>query len=95
MYIYIQINDYQSVGRNSLDERSLDERYLATDSPRSGAEGSVIQWDCYAPVPDPIPEECIMRPVYRKGKEIMVYRDCDHLHSAPDMANRKAVWRFM
>uniref|UniRef100_A0A7S0R1R9 Uncharacterized protein n=1 Tax=Pyramimonas obovata TaxID=1411642 RepID=A0A7S0R1R9_9CHLO len=60
-----------------------------------GEEGSVIQWDCYDPVPAPIPEECIMRPVYRKGKEVMVYRDCDHLHSAPDEANRKAVWRFM
>mmetsp|Transcript_26442 Transcript_26442/g.49902 ORF Transcript_26442/g.49902 Transcript_26442/m.49902 type:complete len:236 (-) Transcript_26442:188-895(-) len=60
-----------------------------------GPEGSVIEYERYQPTPPPIPEEFIMRPVYRKGKEIMVYRDADHLHSAPDFANRRAVWRFM
>jgi hypothetical protein len=62
---------------------------------QEGEEGSVIEWERYEPAPERIPERCIVRPVYRRGKEIMVYRDADHLHSAPDAAHRMAVWRFM
>ena len=41
------------------------------------------------------PEEFIERPVYKKGQEIIVYRDCDVLHSAPDVVIRDSLWRFM
>jgi hypothetical protein len=41
------------------------------------------------------PEEYILRPVYGKGREIIIYRDKDVLHSAPDVVNRDALWRFM
>jgi hypothetical protein len=41
------------------------------------------------------PEEFIVRPVYKKGAEVIVYRDCDVLHSAPDVVKRDSLWRFM
>eukprot|EP00614_Pseudopedinella_elastica_P007340 CAMPEP_0172586344 /NCGR_PEP_ID=MMETSP1068-20121228/5715_1 /TAXON_ID=35684 /ORGANISM="Pseudopedinella elastica, Strain CCMP716" /LENGTH=337 /DNA_ID=CAMNT_0013381111 /DNA_START=80 /DNA_END=1093 /DNA_ORIENTATION=+ len=41
------------------------------------------------------PEANIMRPVYRKGCEVIVYKDCDHIHSAPDEFIRDGIWRFM
>mmetsp|Transcript_16808 Transcript_16808/g.33143 ORF Transcript_16808/g.33143 Transcript_16808/m.33143 type:complete len:274 (-) Transcript_16808:61-882(-) len=52
-------------------------------------------------VPGPVvidgrfPEEHIIRPVFAKGREIIVYRDCDVLHSAPDKVTRDCLWRFM
>jgi len=52
-------------------------------------------------VPGPVvidgrfPEENVIRPVYAKGREIIVYRDCDVLHSAPDKVIRDCLWRFM
>lgn len=42
-----------------------------------------------------IPEEYIIRPNYEPGKEILFYRDVDVLHSAPDVAYRCSVMRFM
>ena len=41
------------------------------------------------------PEECIVRPRYGVGREIMVYNDMDYFHSAPDVVYRDSVWRFM
>lgn len=41
------------------------------------------------------PETHVMRPVYRKGCEVILYKDCDHIHSAPDEFIRDGLWRFM
>eukprot|EP00238_Polyblepharides_amylifera_P004386 CAMPEP_0196576044 /NCGR_PEP_ID=MMETSP1081-20130531/5402_1 /TAXON_ID=36882 /ORGANISM="Pyramimonas amylifera, Strain CCMP720" /LENGTH=448 /DNA_ID=CAMNT_0041894539 /DNA_START=80 /DNA_END=1426 /DNA_ORIENTATION=+ len=60
-----------------------------------GREGEVIEYEKFKSAPLSIPEKYILRPVYSKGKEVMVYNDSSILHSAPDFANRKAVWRFM
>ena len=40
-------------------------------------------------------EKYIIRPIYKKGKEIMVYDDRDIFHSAPDFAYRDSIWRIM
>ncbi|KAL3926796.1 MAG: hypothetical protein SGARI_005494 [Bacillariaceae sp.] len=42
-----------------------------------------------------ITEEHIVRPVYEKGKELLLYRDVDVLHSAPDVTYRTSIMRFM
>jgi hypothetical protein len=42
-----------------------------------------------------IPEEFIVRPLYEEGKELLLYRDIDVLHSAPDVAYRTSIMRFM
>jgi hypothetical protein len=42
-----------------------------------------------------VDEKYIVRPVYRRGKEVMVYDDRDIFHSAPDFAHRESLWRFM
>jgi hypothetical protein len=55
------------------------------------------------PPPDPntgevrgaFPEAHVERPVFRRGAEVMLYKDCDHVHSAPDEFNREGIWRFM
>mmetsp|Transcript_13873 Transcript_13873/g.31456 ORF Transcript_13873/g.31456 Transcript_13873/m.31456 type:complete len:89 (+) Transcript_13873:221-487(+) len=41
------------------------------------------------------PERCILRPVYKPGQEVLVYRDSACLHSTPDVVHREAIWRFM
>ena len=51
-------------------------------------------WDISA-VFDDIPERLVIRPLYRRGKEIMVYNDRDIFHSAPDLAFRESIWRLM
>eukprot|EP00979_Chaetoceros_neogracilis_P009651 scaffold2192_cov268-Chaetoceros_neogracile.AAC.53 len=40
-------------------------------------------------------EEYITRPAFSLGKEIIRYRDTDVLHSAPDVAYRQSVMRYM
>jgi hypothetical protein len=40
-------------------------------------------------------EEHITRPAFSLGKEIIRYRDTDVLHSAPDVAYRQSVMRYM
>lgn len=40
-------------------------------------------------------EEYVFRPLYEPGKELLIYRDIDVLHSAPDIAYRTSVMRFM
>lgn len=43
----------------------------------------------------PVPEESIIRPLYKRGREVMTYRDHQIFHSAPDFAYRMSTWRFM
>lgn len=40
-------------------------------------------------------KEYIIRPTFSLGKEIIRYRDTDVLHSAPDVAYRQSVMRYM
>jgi hypothetical protein len=64
-----------------------------------------IQSECHAPNGHPrmepilfdgtIDEAHIVRPAYAPGKELLVYRDIDVLHSSPDVAFRTSVMRFM
>ncbi|KAG7354143.1 hypothetical protein IV203_003499 [Nitzschia inconspicua] len=42
-----------------------------------------------------VPEDFIVRPPYEKGMELLMYRDIDVLHSAPDVAYRTSIMRFM
>jgi hypothetical protein len=42
-----------------------------------------------------VPEEFIVRPTYKMGRELLLYRDIDVLHSAPDVAYRTSIMRFM
>ena len=44
---------------------------------------------------DDIPSKYIIRPTYEPGHEILFYKDVDVLHSAPDVAYRSSVMRFM
>lgn len=37
----------------------------------------------------------IVRPKYQPGRELLIYRDIDVLHSAPDVTYRTSVMRFM
>jgi hypothetical protein len=63
--------------------------------------GQVVQYDEYEGVgkdpklPNNLPESVILRPWYGKGREIMIYDDSWHIHSAPDHIYRTSVWRFM
>lgn len=47
-----------------------------------------------AAVGERLPEECVWRPLYAKGAEILVYCDSSTMHSAPDRTNREALWRL-
>jgi len=42
-----------------------------------------------------VDDRYIVRPFYEPGKELLIYRDVDILHSAPDVAYRTSVMRFM
>lgn len=42
-----------------------------------------------------VPEKFVVRPVYAKGRELLSWRDVDVLHSAPDVAYRTSLMRFM
>ena len=42
-----------------------------------------------------IDDHHIVRPSYAPGKELLIYRDIDVLHSSPDVAYRTSVMRFM
>lgn len=46
-------------------------------------------------IPDALPEPFVLRPVYSKGREVMIYRDSHLIHSAPDAIIRESLWRFM
>ena len=60
-----------------------------------GRRGEVVQFELYDPRPREIPEEYVIRPVYKEGAEVLVYHDNAVLHSTPDYIDREAVWRFM
>lgn len=42
-----------------------------------------------------VSDEHIVKPSYGKGRELLLYRDIDVLHSSPDVAYRTSVMRFM
>lgn len=42
-----------------------------------------------------IPDEHIVRPEYAPGREFLLYRDVDVLHSSPDVTYRTSIMRFM
>jgi hypothetical protein len=42
-----------------------------------------------------IDDDYIVRPSYGPGRELLMYRDIDVLHSSPDVAYRTSVMRFM
>lgn len=42
-----------------------------------------------------IPDEHIVRPEYAPGRELLLYRDVDVLHSSPDVTYRTSIMRFM
>jgi hypothetical protein len=42
-----------------------------------------------------VDEDYIIRPEYAPGRELMMYRDIDVLHSSPDVIYRASVMRFM
>ena len=42
-----------------------------------------------------IDDEYIVKPKFEQGREIIMFRDIDCLHSAPDVAYRASVMRFM
>lgn len=42
-----------------------------------------------------IDDKYVVRPQFAKGKEIVVFRDIDIVHSSPDVAYRSSVMRFM
>jgi len=44
---------------------------------------------------DEIGEEFIVRLVYASGRELLMFRDVDCIHSAPDVTYRTSVMRFM
>ena len=41
-----------------------------------------------------VPNEYIVRPRYAAGREIIVFRDVDVLHSTPDIQYRTSIMRF-
>jgi hypothetical protein len=65
--------------------------------PSAGDEhGAVVEFERLSdPPPAPIAEKFVVRPLYRKGREIWVSDDTTHLHSTPDIQLRECLWRFM
>lgn len=60
--------------------------------------GAVIEWEAAcaaAALPPAIPPECVLRPLFGVGAEVVVYRDDAVLHSAPDAVAREALWRLI
>ncbi len=65
-----------------------------------------LKYERHAPIDHPIIErivypnlvvegEYVVKPQYAKGHEIIMFRDVDVLHSAPEVAYRASVMRFM
>lgn len=42
-----------------------------------------------------IDEKYVVRPTFTRGREILLFRDVDVIHSSPDVAFRASVMRFM
>lgn len=71
-------------------------------APNPGREqGEIVEWERYdfddgdVGQPEVIPESCILRPLYKRGQEVVSYSDAFTLHSAPDWIYRESLWRFM
>ncbi|CAJ1920857.1 unnamed protein product [Cylindrotheca closterium] len=64
-----------------------------------------LEEECWAPENHPrmepvlfsgsFEENNIVRPRYQPGRELLIYRDVDVVHSAPDVTYRTSVMRFM
>ena len=64
-----------------------------------------LKRECIAPEDHPrmepvlfdgtVPDEYIVRPHYAPGRELLMYRDVDVLHSSPDVTYRTSLMRFM
>jgi hypothetical protein len=64
-----------------------------------------LEKECWAPENHPrmepvlfagsFEETNIVRPRYQPGRELLIYRDVDVVHSAPDVTYRTSVMRFM
>ena len=65
--------------------------------PSSGRaeHGAVVEFERLQPSPGMIPDEYVLRPIYRRGCEVWVSNDAFHLHSTPDEQCRECLWRFM
>ena len=72
-----------------MDYLSKLQGYHSLDQATSAEEIETIQ-ERYK-----IPEKYILKPWYCKGKEIIIYDDSIHLHSAPNHIFREGIWRFM
>ena len=58
-------------------------------APEGHPRGQPILWE------GTVDERHIVRPRFARGRELIVYRDIDVIHSAPDVAYRASVMRFM
>eukprot|EP00980_Cylindrotheca_fusiformis_P028247 scaffold22589_cov138-Cylindrotheca_fusiformis.AAC.10 len=64
-----------------------------------------LEYECWAPEDHPrmepvlfdgtFEEQYIVRPRFQPGRELLIFRDVDVLHSAPDVTYRTSVMRFM
>ena len=69
--------------------------------PPGASIGDVYEYERYesagdgSAAPPEITDEFVVRPVYARGKEVVVWDDSTHLHSAPDRQHRESLWRFM
>ena len=64
-----------------------------------------LRYECHAPdgharmepilFQGTIDEQFVIRPSYAAGRELLIYRDIDVLHSSPDVTYRTSVMRFM
>ena len=61
--------------------------HIAQQRPRLWEDATLLRGE--------VPTESVVRPVYREGREMMVYDDRDVFHSSPDYCSRESVWRIM
>jgi hypothetical protein len=79
-------DDYDGAGVFSHAVKLERERHAPVDHPPS------------EPIVYPmltVDDKFVVRPRFAKGREILAFRDVDILHSAPDVAYRTSVMRFM
>ncbi|KAL9191211.1 hypothetical protein ACHAXT_000917 [Thalassiosira profunda] len=79
-------DNYDGVGVFSHSVKLKYERWAPEDHPQSE---SVVY-----PTLE-VGDEFIVRPRFAKGCELITFRDVDSIHSAPDVAYRASVMRFM
>lgn len=81
------VDNYDGVGVFSHVIRLKHEQWAPADHP---PREPVL----YGALPE-MGKEYIVRPRFAEGRELIVYRDVDVLHSSPDVAYRASVMRFM